>query len=319
MQSSIANAKAVLGFTETTWSDTYPYIDPRGCDLHGRSVFITGASRGVGKATAISYAKAGANKIAIAARSNLSPVVHEIKEAARRAGHKMPNVIAVQVDVTSEQSVKAAAKLVQTEFDGKLDILVCNAGTSVPWHLIGETEPDEWWNTFEVNIKGPYLCARFFIPLLLKGDLKTAIITASFGSIYVVPGSSAFVISKLATCRLAEFIATEYEQHGLVAMAFHPGSILTEQGKKMPEEMHNFITDTTELGADTTVWLTKESRPWLSGRLVHAKWDMEELERKKDQIFSDRRVWKDDEKEVVTLVVVIELSFCFHEKSHLAE
>jgi hypothetical protein len=76
----------------------------------------------------------------------------------------------------------------------------------------------------------------------------------------------------------------EYGDKGLVCFAIHPGGVKTELATNMPAEMHQLLTDTPELPADTLVWLGKEHRPWLSGRYVSVTWDMEELEAKKDEI-----------------------------------
>jgi NAD(P)-dependent dehydrogenase (short-subunit alcohol dehydrogenase family) len=286
MPSTLANAQAVHTFTKTLWSDTYPFISPNKADLTGKSVLITGASRGIGKATAISYATAGADKIIIGARSDLTAVEAQIKQAAKDAGHKAPTVLAVNLDISSEASVRAAAELVHQELDGRLDVLVCNAGQTEEWHPIGETTPEEWWNTFEVNVNGSYLCARYFIPLLLNSELKTLIMTSSVSAEHVATGCSAYATSKFAVCRLVEFISTEYQNQGIVAIAIHPGGVQTELAGRMPGEIAKYLTDKPELAADTTLWLTKEPRPWLSGRMVHVNWDMEELETKKETILA---------------------------------
>jgi NAD(P)-dependent dehydrogenase (short-subunit alcohol dehydrogenase family) len=100
---------------EDTWShvgnyvenhhDTYPFIHPTLADMSGKSVLITGASKGVGEATALSFAKAGCSKIAIAARSPLDKTVKAVKEAAAAAQRPEPLVLPLEMDVTSEASV----------------------------------------------------------------------------------------------------------------------------------------------------------------------------------------------------------------------
>ncbi|KAI2468559.1 NAD(P)-binding protein [Annulohypoxylon bovei var. microspora] len=285
MATAAANQEAVSNFTKTIHNDTYEYISPKKLDLSGRSVFISGASKGVGKETALSYAAAGCSKIGIGARSDLSAVVTEIKEAARQAGRKDElKVVSVILDVTSEDSVKAAAKIISDEFEGKLDILINNAGYLPEWMQIGDSKVDEWWMTYEVNVKGVYLCSKYFIPLLLEGDLKTNLLTSSAGAIAVLPSASAYQSTKFVVCRLAEFIAVEYQDQGLVCYAFHPGGIKTELACNMPERMHKVLVDEPQLPGHCAVWLTAEKRPWLSGRYVNCKWDMEELEAKKDDI-----------------------------------
>ncbi|KAI0126343.1 hypothetical protein BJ170DRAFT_655693 [Xylariales sp. AK1849] len=280
---NLGSLKATMNFTKTIHTDTYDFISSSKVNLSGRSVFITGASKGIGRATALSYAAAGCSKIAIGARSDLSSLEKEIKEAAAGRKH-VPKVLSVKLDVSSEDSVKAAADAVTKEFGGALDVLINNAGYLEEWRPIAETDSSEWWKTWDINVKGTYLCTKYFLPLLLKGDLKTNILTSSIGALNSSPGASAYQSTKFAICRFAEFVTAEYGKQGVVCVAIHPGAVKTELSFGMPEEKHAILTDEPELAADTNVWLGKENRPWLSGRFVSVGWDMEQLEAKKDDI-----------------------------------
>lgn len=134
--------------------DTYPLIDPLKQNLSGRRVFISGASKGIGKAMAIAYARAGASYIAIAARSDLATQKKEVEEAAKRANRQsIPTVLSLNVDVTDWKSVKSAAEKVEAEFGG-LDILINNAGCLSEFVRIVDADPDLWWRDWEVNVKG---------------------------------------------------------------------------------------------------------------------------------------------------------------------
>ncbi|KAI1661898.1 putative oxidoreductase [Daldinia decipiens] len=286
MATPAANAAAVASFINTNHADTYEYIAPKKLDLSGKSVFITGASKGVGRETALSYAKAGASGIIIGARSDLSSLVTEIKEAAKKAGRKTePTVLTLKLDVASEDSVKAAADAVSAKFGGKLDILINNAGYLEDWAPIAEASTYHWWYTYEVNVKGVFLCSKYFIPLLLASETKTNILTSSVGAIAVLPTASAYQSTKLAVSRLAEYIAAEYADQGLVCYSIHPGGIKTDLAINMPQDLQDrFLTDELALPADTLAWLGAERRPWMNGRFINAKWDMKELEAKKDEI-----------------------------------
>lgn len=83
------------GFTPTLRHDTYRTIDSTKASFKGEHVFITGASKGVGRATAIAYAKAGAAAISLGARSDLSEVGNEVQKAAADAGKKVPKILKV--------------------------------------------------------------------------------------------------------------------------------------------------------------------------------------------------------------------------------
>jgi NAD(P)-dependent dehydrogenase (short-subunit alcohol dehydrogenase family) len=254
--------------------------------LSGKSVLITGASKGVGKATAISYAKAGASFIALAARSSLSTIAQEVKDAATHAGRPEPKILTISLDVTDRASVSAAAQQVSTAFDNRLDILINNAGYLSSFSSIADSDPDEWWRDWEVNVKGVYLVTRAFWPLLLASTLKTIINVSSIGAVAIPPMSSAYGSTKLAVLRFTEYIEQDHgvAKDGLCAISVHPGGVLTELAQNMPKEMHGWLKDTPELAGDTLTWLGAERREWLAGRYVSATWDMGELEGRKEEI-----------------------------------
>jgi NAD(P)-dependent dehydrogenase (short-subunit alcohol dehydrogenase family) len=265
--------------------DTYPFIS--GYDvraLHGKSVLITGASKGIGLTTAINTVKAGCSAIVLAARSSLEAAEQAVRKAATKAGRENVRIVTIQLDVTSIESVQRAAEIAGAALGGKLDVLINNAGHLSEFQSIGDSDPEEYWKTWQTNINGTYLCTRYFLPMLLESDTKTIINITSAGSQVVVPGASAYQASKFAVCRFTEFIVAEYAAKGLIAYALHPGGVPTELALGMPDWMHGRLVDTAELPADTMVWLCRERREWLSGRFVSANWHMGELERRKEEI-----------------------------------
>ncbi|KAJ7367387.1 hypothetical protein DFH08DRAFT_837371 [Mycena albidolilacea] len=264
--------------------DTYPSIDAAKANLSGKSMLITGASKGVGRMTAIRYAVAGCPKIAIAARSDLTEVERAVKEAAKGNGHPEPQVLSLSLDVTSEQSVRNAAEAVEKVFGPSLDVLITNAGYLEAWTPLAEGDTKEWWKSWEVNIKGTYLTMRYLLPLVLKSETKTLVTLSSAGGHHTTLGASAYQTTKFATCRLTEFADAEYGDQGLVAISLHPGGVKTELALNMPEWMHHILIDEPELPADILVWLARERREWLAGRFISACWDVDELEKKKGEI-----------------------------------
>ncbi|CAN8097793.1 unnamed protein product [Discula destructiva] len=276
-------------FTPTYHSDTYPFIAPTKHDLTGLTVLITGASRGIGAAIARSYAAAGASRIAIAARAPPTHIAEAIVTAAQSSSRAAPQILSLAIDVTSQSSVQAAVKQVEAAFGGRLDVLVNNAGYLEHFNAIAESDPAEWWTTMTINLQGPYLLSRAFVPLLLatKGGQKTILNTASIGALVVMPGGSGYQTSKLALLRLTEFLAVEYGDKGLLTTAFHPGGVVTDLGLRLPEEIHAQLQDTPQLAGDSAVWATAERREWLQGRYFSVNWDMEELEREKGRIVEE--------------------------------
>ncbi|KAK4934356.1 hypothetical protein LTR10_024354 [Elasticomyces elasticus] len=274
---------AAVNFVPTIHHDTYDRINPSKTDLSGRNVLITGASRGLGKAMAVSYAKAGVSGIALLARSDLSAVESEIHEVAQKAGHSSPKILRVKADATDRASVEKAAEEIASAFDS-IDILVNNAGyleTFKPW---ADTDPDEWWKVFEVNVKGVYLTTRSFLPLVLKSKEKTLVMVSSIGGVATRAGASGYQTTKTVVLRLNDFLMAEYGQQGLLAYGIHPGGVMTELAKVMPKELHGNLQDTPELAGDTLVFLTAERREWLADRYISVNWDVDELVSKKDEI-----------------------------------
>ena len=158
--------------------------------MRERAVLITGASKGIGRAIAISFAKAGASFIAIGARSSLSETEKDITDAAQKAGRKAPKVLSLTLDVSNEESVRSVAEKITGAF-GRLDILINNAGYLPGWKPIAESNVDGWWKAYEINVRGTYLVTRAMLPLMLKGGMKTILNMSSLGGNAVRPGASA--------------------------------------------------------------------------------------------------------------------------------
>ncbi|KAI0889384.1 NAD(P)-binding protein [Annulohypoxylon maeteangense] len=271
--------------TSVVHSDTYPAIDSAKANFNGKAVFISGASRGLGRAMAISFAKAGASMIAIGARSDLSTTAKEMKAAVASVGKPEPRILLVKFDVSDRKSVDEAADQVKKSF-GHIDIVINNAGVLYISPIV-DSDPDEWSKVFQINLVGPYLVARAFIPLLLEGSDKTIITVSSVGAHLKSPGLSAYQTSKLAVIRLTEFIATEYGNKGVLAYSIHPGNIPTNMLgdlESAPAVLKPVFVDTAELSADSLVYLTSQKRDWLAGRYINVTWDLPELMEKEDEI-----------------------------------
>ena len=276
-----------IKFTPTIHHDTYPAVNPvDSTDMVGKHVFITGASRGIGKAMAIAFAKAGASVVGIAARSDLLPVKAEIEQAAVSVGRDAPRVITVTVDILSQESLAKAVEEITPQFDNKLDILLNNAGYMETWKPVIEADPEDWWYSWEVNIKGQFLVCHAMLPLLLACDsgLKTLVNISSIGAQMCSPGASAYQTARFAILRLTEIINAESGENGLIAYCMHPGAVKTTLAWKMPERIRENLIDTPELMSSTVVFLTQRRREWLRGRYISCTWDMPEMLAKEKEI-----------------------------------
>ncbi|KAF2128286.1 putative oxidoreductase ucpA [Dothidotthia symphoricarpi CBS 119687] len=269
-------------------NDIYPAIaasSNSSLQQSGKVVLITGAGRGIGRATALQYAHASVGCIILCARtsSQLDQVESEIHEVNGKI-----RVLKYTVDVTEDEEVQKVAQDIK-EKEGKLHVLVNNAGASSAWVPIVDTEPAKWWRDFEVNIKGPYLFLHACLPLLVETaeKSKTTVDVINVGSIgghTTAPGSSAYGSSKFALLRLTEFVDVEYASKGVNVVTVHPGGVETTLSKQELDILQAYLIDTPELAGGFFVWLTAAARTWLGGRYVAATWDVDVLQSMKTDI-----------------------------------
>lgn len=273
----------------------YGAIDPATAlkdSAAGKVVFITGASRGIGRATAIAFAEAGARAVYLAARS--PDALEETRDLVRRANPDTQCAWSV-CDVASTAQVGAAVADCAAQFGG-IDAADANAGHLGPWTKIGESDPDGWWKSFEVNVRGVYHVIRFTLPYLIEsakrhgaegGSGGHLILLSSIGAQLLMPGASDYQTAKHSINRLCEFVQTDHEADGIKCFAIHPGGVATELGLAMPEDIHAYLIDAPELAAGFAVWLCSGRADWARGRYLSANWDVGELTALKDDILRD--------------------------------
>lgn len=270
---------AAVGFDEnisniTSHHDAYPGIDRKvhydAQTYKGKVVFITGASRGIGEETALSYARAGALLSLVARKqTTLDSVKATILKEVPGA-----KVLTFPMDVTHTQEVARAIQATVDQF-GKLDILIANAGVLRPMEKpFAQQDPDGWWHVMEVNIRGVYNAVHFAIPHLQRSKGYIVIVTSLAANIRMAFASD-YATSKHALIRLAEFIVLENPD--IKTFAIHPGAILTQMG--MESKVDIPMVDTVALPAATMLHLTAGKADFLSGRFVSANWDLVELGR----------------------------------------
>jgi NAD(P)-dependent dehydrogenase (short-subunit alcohol dehydrogenase family) len=276
----------------TTHHALYPAIDP-GTALKGTAsgkvVFLSGASRGIGQATAMAFAQAGAAAIYITARS--ADALEETKSKVLEAnpGTKCEYCLC---DVTDEQQVKAAIQGCITKF-GSIDVADANAGYLDKWSKIGESDPESWWKTWEVNLKGTYYVIRHALRDLIDSAKRHSaegssgghlILISSVGAQLLTPGASDYQTSKHAINRLCEFVNVDHGGDGVKCFAVHPGGVPTALAKNMPSELHARLVDSPDLAAGFIVWLCSGAADWARGRYLSSNWDVTELSRLQNDI-----------------------------------
>lgn len=270
----------------------YPAIDPADAlngTASGKVVFLSGASRGIGQATAVAFAKADAAAIYVTARSPKG--LEETKTSVLDANPRTKCDYRL-CDVTDEQQVKAAIADCLNKF-GQIDIADANAGYLGNWTKIAESDPGSWWRSWEVNIKGTYHVIRHVIPHLVE-SAKThsatgrsgghLVLISSVGAQLLTPGASDYQTSKHAINRLCEFVNVDHGEDGVKCFAIHPGGVPTALGKNMPDAMHAYLIDSPDLAAGFIVWLCSGRADWAKGRFLSSNWDVDELSELKDRI-----------------------------------
>lgn len=244
---------------------------------------------GIGAGVATSYAKAGATGLVLAARR-----VSGLEDTAAQCKKINPS-IAIEIvpcDITKPEDVANLADETKAKFDGRLDVVVVNSGFSGPIQAkVTTTDPKDFQNAINVNYVGTFLSAKYLIPLLLATELGAkAFVAVSTLATMIIRGpfaNTTYTVSKAAQLKLMENIHEEFVGEGLASFSVHPGAVWTELNSEYtPEAFKSFFTDSPNLCGAVCVWLTKDGneRHWLSGRLVDAGWDVEELAAKKDEI-----------------------------------
>ncbi|KAI0298255.1 NAD-P-binding protein [Russula brevipes] len=266
----------------TRRGDIYPAIDPEPLyaarSYAGKVVLVTGASRGIGRETAVQYARAGAT-VAITARS--ADALGETRDAILAVAPQTDaEVLVLPADVRDVEGARGAVRDVLERF-GKLDILIANAGAvSAFTPQLSNKDPSTWWNTFEVNVRGVFNFISAALPAL-ESTQGYIIAISSLGAQVRFPGASDACISKHAINRLVEFVTLEHPK--IRAFALAPGMIPTrlaaDTGAGGDAGIESVAPDNVRLPAATMLYLTSGRADWLSGRFCSANWDMEEVER----------------------------------------
>ena len=191
--------------------------------LSGRNAVVTGGSRGIGRAIALGLAGAGAD-VALTYREkheDAQQVVHEIEKLGRRA-------IALRMDVTDRSSVEAAAR--DAGKLGAISILVNNAGINKPTDFDQVSDAD-WDMILAANLKGPFICAQVFLPLLREAGGGSIVHIGSVSGQYGGPRTAHYAASKAGLISLAQVVARFGAPHGIRSNTVAAGIIASDMGQ----------------------------------------------------------------------------------------
>jgi len=197
--------------------------------LQGKVALVTGASRGIGRATAVLFAKEGADVVVNYNTSDkqAEEVVTDIEKIGRK-------VIAVKCDVSQESDVKKMVEKTIREF-GRIDILINNAGIVFDIPLFQKTV-EQWKKTIETNLIGMFLCAKYVAPDMVKRKYGRIVNISSTNGIDTYdPTSIDYDASKAGVIMLTKALAQELAPY-VIVNSIAPGWVDTDMNKDLPED-----------------------------------------------------------------------------------
>lgn len=188
--------------------------------LLGKNAVVTGSSRGIGKAIALSLADAGADVVVTyrEKKDEAKAVVEQIEAMGRRS-------IALPLDVTDRKSVESLAD--KARGFGQISVLINNAGINKPTDF-DQIEDSDWDNILATNLKGPYLCSQVFMPLMKEAGGGSIVHIGSVSGQYGGPRTAHYAASKAGLISLAQVIARFGAQFNVRSNTVAAGLIASE-------------------------------------------------------------------------------------------
>lgn len=190
-------------------------------ELAGRAAIVTGASKGIGKATALELAKSGVS-VVLAARTTAA--LEDLAAEIRREGGAAE---AVSCDVAVYADVLAAIERCQSAF-GRLDILINNAGIVDPIARLADSDPEAWVKAAGINYHGVYHGLRAALPVMAKQGSGTVVNVSSGAAVNPMEGWSQYCSAKAAALMLTRAADKEYGDQGVRVVGISPGTVATE-------------------------------------------------------------------------------------------
>jgi NAD(P)-dependent dehydrogenase (short-subunit alcohol dehydrogenase family) len=239
-------------------------------DLTGKTALVTGASRGIGKASALALAKAGAQVLVHFSRGEqeAQAVVDEIRQAGGKAEK-------VGADLRAAQGPHELAAKVREIIGGRLDVLVANAGIAVS-ATIEDTTVENFDDLFAVNVRAPYFLVQQLLPVMCKDS--SVVLLSSLAAKSAVGTLSAYSATKGAIDTLVKHFASALGQRGIRVNAVAPGVVPTDMSSfAKSDEGRDFTLSIQALKrmataddiADVITFLASAASRWVTGETLH--------------------------------------------------
>jgi NAD(P)-dependent dehydrogenase (short-subunit alcohol dehydrogenase family) len=238
----------------------------------GKVAFVTGAGAGIGRATALAFAREGASVvIADNSEANNRETARMIEEEGRRA-------LAIRCDVSREEDVRAALDKTIEVF-GRLDYAFNNAGIEQPIMPLADLTAERWDRIVEIDLRGVFLCMKYEIPLMMKQGGGAIVNTSSGAGIKGIAGQSAYCAAKFGVVGLSKAAALDYAKSNIRVNVVCPGIIETPMMDRFsggtPEGRERVIAQEPvgrmgkpEEIAAAVVWLCSESAAFVVGHAM---------------------------------------------------
>jgi 3-oxoacyl-[acyl-carrier protein] reductase len=235
----------------------------------GAVALVTGASRGIGRATALSLARSGLG-VALTYRSDRDAA----EETAAKAVADGGRAVAVQLDVTDEASVDEAFTAVEREL-GAVQVLVNNAGYTKDGLAI-RYSIQAWETTIDTNLRGAFLCARRALPAMLKARWGRIVNVASVAALKGNAGQAAYSAAKAGVVGMTRSLAREVGSRGITVNSVCPGFVETQMTAGATGEQRDRIVQLTPAGrfgtpeevASVIVFLAGPEASYVNGAVI---------------------------------------------------
>jgi NADP-dependent 3-hydroxy acid dehydrogenase YdfG len=223
----MATPEIFPAYTKVWHFKPYPAISPTKPELsaRGKVVIITGGGTGIGAGAAKAFAQAGAAGIATIGRRENLLISSAADISVVSSSTKVEYAVA---DLTNKRATEAAFKRLANSL-GKIDIFISNASWLSKVAPLTDSEDDDWWASFDINIKGSFNAIRAFLPYAAPNATLLSINTA-IATLPPIPGFSAYAASKIASAKMHEYLQAEHPELRVVNV--QPGVVKSDMNTK---------------------------------------------------------------------------------------
>jgi NAD(P)-dependent dehydrogenase (short-subunit alcohol dehydrogenase family) len=237
--------------------------------LEGKVALVTGAASGIGRATAVAFAREGAKVVAA------DVLVDDGEETVRLIKEAGGQAVFVKCDVSKRAEVEALVKKA-VETYGALHCAFNNAGIEGRMAPSPDFSEEEWDRIIDVNLKGVWLCLKYELPQMLKQGGGVIVNTASVGGLVGLQGLSPYCASKGGVVQLTRTVALECAQSNIRVNAVCPGGISTPMSKRLAKQPQMGATQPAPMRrwgkpaevAEAVIWLCSDASSFVTGHLM---------------------------------------------------